>query len=114
MSIILTRTTLTPGATGAGAYTQAEKLAMELEMAFKAAKLSNYREFTYAGGDLTTITIYEDDSKLVTLFTKDFTYDVNGNLSQLLLTRELDGAQLLKIFSYTDGDLTSIEASAGP
>ena len=115
MAIILTRHagTGSAGASG-GAYSQDEKLAMELEMAFKAAKLSNYREFVYASGDLTTITIYEDDTKVITLFTKGFTYDVGGDLTELLLTRDTDGAQLLKIFAYTDGDLTSITASAGP
>jgi hypothetical protein len=115
MAVILTRSAGTgSGSASGGAYTQDDKLAMELEMAFKAAKLSNYREFAYASGDLTTITIYETDAKIVTLFTKGFTYDVNGDLTQLLLTRDTDGAQLLKIFAYTDGDLTSIEASAGP
>ena len=117
MSVILTKSvsTGTAGASG-GAYTQVEKLAMELEMAFKAAKLSNYREFTYSQqGDLTDIDIYETDSKLVTLFTKDFAYSQQGNLTDILLTRVSDGAQLLKLFTYSQqGDLTTITASAGP
>ena len=118
MSVILTKSvsTGTAGVTGSGAYTRAEKLAMELEMAFKAAKLSNYREFTYSQqGDLTDIDIYETDSKLVTLFTKDFIYDNKKNLTDILLTRISDGAQLLKLFTYNpQGDLLTITASAGP
>jgi len=114
MSVILTRYTGSAAGSGSGAYTTAEKLAMEMEMAFKAASLSNYREFAYVSGDLNTITIYTDDTKTVTLFTKDFTYNVGGDLTELLLTRDSDGSQLLKTFAYTDGDLTSITASAGP
>jgi hypothetical protein len=103
MSVILTRSASTgsAGASG-GAYTQAEKLAMEMEMSFKASKLSNYSEFTYSQqGDLTDIDIYESDSK--------------GNLTDILLTRISDGVQLLKLFTYSQqGDLTTITVSAGP
>jgi hypothetical protein len=116
MSVILTRSASTgsAGASG-GAYTQAEKLAMEMEMSFKASKLSNYSEFTYSQqGDLTDIDIYESDSKVVTLFTKDFAYK-QGNLTDILLTRISDGVQLLKLFTYSQqGDLTTITVSAGP
>ncbi len=116
MSVILTRYTGSTGASGAGAYTQAEKLAMELQMAFKAANLSNYSEFTYSQqGDLTDIDIYVDDTKVVTLFTKDFSYSQQGDLIEILLTRITDSQQLLKLFTYSQqGDLTSIEVSAGP
>lgn len=118
MSVILTRSASTgsAGASGAGAYSQAEKLAMEMEMSFKASKLSNYSEFTYSQqGDLTDIDIYESDSKVVTLFTKDFAYSQQGNLTDILLTRISDGVQLLKLFAYSQqGDLTTITVSAGP
>lgn len=117
MSVILTRSagTGSAGASG-GAYTQAEKLAMEMEMSFKASKLSNYSEFTYSPqGDLTDIDIYESDSKVVTLFTKDFSYSQQGDLTDILLTRISDGVQLLKLFTYSQqGDLTTITVSAGP
>ena len=118
MLVILTRTasTGTAGVSGSGAYTQAEKLAMELEMAFKAAKLSNYREFTYSQqGDLTDIDIYETAAKITTLFTKGFTYSQQGDLTEILLTRISDSSQLLKLFTYSQqGDLLTITASAGP
>lgn len=118
MPVIVTRSisTGTAGVTGTGAYTQAEKLAMELEMSFKAAKLSNYREFTYSQqGELTDIDIYETAAKITTLFTKDFTYDNKRNLTEILLTRISDSAQLLKLFTYSQqGDLLTITASAGP
>jgi len=116
MAIILTKSTFSHPSTAYGAYTWEEKLAMELEMAFKTAKLSNYREFTYSQqGNLTDIDIYEDSTKTVKLFAKDFSYDNKKNLTNILLTRISDGAQLLKIFSYNQkGDLTTIEISAGP
>ncbi len=117
MPVIVTRS-ISTGSAGAsgGAYTQVEKLAMELEMSFKAAKLSNYREFTYSQqGNLTDIDIYETAAKITTLFTKDFVYSQQGNLTDILLTRISDGSQLLKLFTYSpQGDLTTITASAGP
>jgi hypothetical protein len=116
MSIILTRHVGTgSGSASGGAYTQVEKRNMELFQAFKAAQLSYYSEFTYTQKDLTNITIYETDAKLVTLFTKDFSYSQQGDLTEILLTRDDDGAQLLKLFEYSQqGDLTSITVSAGP
>lgn len=115
MSIILTRHVGTgSGGASGGAYTYAEKRNMELFQAFRAAQLSYYSEFTYTQNDLTSITIYEDDTKAVTLFTKDFSYTQQNDLDRILLTREDDGAQLLKIFEYTQNDLTSITVSAGP
>lgn len=84
---------------GTGVYSQAEKLALELEMSFKAANLSNYKEFTYTAGDLTGIDIYEDDTKAVKLFNKIFTC-ISGTLTQLVLTRVSDSATLTKDFNY--------------
>lgn len=115
MSIILTRHVGTASASGAGAFTQDEKLALELYMAFKAAQLSHYVEFTYTAKDLTNITIYEDDTKAVTLFIKDFAYSPSKDLESILTTRVSDGAQLLRLFTYdVSKDLVSIEVSAGP
>jgi hypothetical protein len=126
MGVIVTRGTGTgsAGGSGTGAYTIPEKLAIEMEMEFKAAQADYYKELLYEiggvnDGTLISAGIWIDTIKTTRLFSKDFTYEVGGggrygNLTQTLLLRESDGAQLLKLFGY-DGDdnLTSIQVSAG-
>jgi hypothetical protein len=118
MGVIVTKSIGSAGASGAGAFTQVEKLALEMEMEFKAAQTSYYKEFEYVptgplGGSLLDAFIWEDDLKIVLLFSKDFWYDANKNLSKTLLTRDSDGAQILKTFEYTSGNLISVTVSAG-
>jgi len=103
----------TSGTSGSsGVFTQSDKLSLELEMAFKTANLTNYKEFGYdIDNSLNLITIYENDTKAVTLFTKSLIY-TNGNLSQTVLTRITDSAILTKDISYDiNGLLESIEVS---
>jgi hypothetical protein len=88
------------GAGSAGAYTESEKLAMELQMQFKASKLSNYKELTWTGDLLTATDVYEDNSKAVKLFNLVLSYDVNDVLVQTVLTRISDSATLTKTFEY--------------
>ena len=106
MGVIVTKSIATAG-TGSGVYTQPEKLAMELEMEFKAAKLYYYKEFTYTNNQLTGVNVYENDTKSVQLFNKILTY-TESKLTQTGLTRISDSATLTKIFSYTDNKLVSI------
>ena len=98
------------GGGGTGAYSQTEKLAMELEMEFKAASLYYYKEFSYTGTQLTGIGIYEDNTKVVTLFSKTLTYTDN-KLTETNLTRISDSATLKKAFAYTGTQLISITLS---
>jgi len=115
MGVILTRH-ITSSSTGSGAssgvFTSAEKLSLEMEMEFKAAIPSYYKELQYTNGDLTNIGIWFDSSKVTKLFNKDLLFS-GGNLSQTLLTRITDSSKILKLFNYTDGNLTSVTVSAG-
>jgi hypothetical protein len=95
---------------GSGAYTQSEKLAMELEMEFKAANLYCYKEYSYTGSNLTGVTIYTDNTKVTTLFTKTLSYS-GTKLTQTVLTRITDAATLTKTYTYTGGKLISVEAT---
>lgn len=116
MGVIIARGTSTSSATGggSGAYTSGEKLAMELEMEFKAANLSYFKELGYTSGDLTSLEIYTDTGKGIQLFGKTLSYDTSGNLANTLLTRITDSAKVLKVFSYDgDSNLASINVSAG-
>ncbi len=92
------------------AITDREKLNLELEMEFKAAEIARFKEFTYAGKDLTAVDIYTDNTKAVQLFDKTFTY-VGKNLTQTVLTRTSDGATLTKDFVYSGKDLTNVTVS---
>jgi hypothetical protein len=116
MGVIVTRSTVSQSgsASGTGAYTSAEKLAMEMEMEFKAANASYFKELGYDVDDnLTTVDIWTTPSKVLQLFSKTLTYD-GGKLDRTLLTRITDDAKILKIFSYdVDDNLSSVEVSAG-
>jgi hypothetical protein len=117
MGVIVTRGTGSAGASGS-VFDANDKLAFEMEMEFKTANESYYKELYYvpAGqlrGSLIDVIIWTDDLKTTQLFAKDLFYNSSKDLSRTLLTRDSDGAQLLKIFEYTDGDLTSITVSAG-
>jgi len=115
MGVILTRHT-TSSSTGSGSssgvFTSAEKLALEMEMEFKAAVPSYYKELQYTDGNLTNIGIWLDNTKVTKLFNKDLSFS-SGNLTQTLLTRISDSSKILKLFNYTDGNLTSVTVSAG-
>ena len=117
MGVIVTRQSTPSG--GSGVFSQTEKLALELEFEYKAVYPSYYKELDYftappqLRGNLSDVDIWIDDTKTTKLFHKDFYYDDSFNLYKTLLSRESDGAQLLKIFEYTSGDLTSVTVSTG-
>jgi len=112
MSVLVTKK-LSGGVAGSSVFSQSEKLALELEMSFKAANLTNYKELSYDSDDnLELITIYENDTKVVSLFTKEFFYDSAGILMAILITRNSDAASILKSLTYNINDiLESIEVS---
>jgi hypothetical protein len=114
MGVILTRhiTSSSTGSGSSGAFTNDEKLALEMEMEFKAAVPSYYKELDYTDGNLTNIGIWLDDTKVTKLFNKSLLFN-DGNLLQTLLTRISDSSKILKLFNYTDGNLTSVTVSAG-
>ena len=121
MGVIVTHSTSTAGASGGGAFTQAEKLALQMEMEFIASQESYYKELSYVTdpgplrGSLLDVDIYTDSGKTVQLFHKDLFYDdVTRLLDRTLLTRISDGAALLKQLTYDASDnLISITVSAG-
>jgi len=112
-----------PGRPGSdGAFTQAEQLALELDLAFKSSSPTTQKQFAYdsTSENLITITIYAYDSTSATtgvvLFTKDLVYDSESNLTQITTTRLSDGATLVKDLTYDiDGNitiLTSVNSSS--
>jgi len=113
MGIIFTKPT--PGASGgSGVYSQSEKLALEMEMAFKALNINVYKEFTYysTSENLITIEYYTDTGKGTQLFTTDLSYNTSSQLTSSKLTRNSDSVTLTKSFIYDGvGNLTSISRS---
>lgn len=104
------------GQDGAGAFTSNEKLALELEMAFKSADPSVTKQLGYdtTTGNLTLITINDYDSTAV-LFTKVLNYDIESNLIQIIITRISDSATLVKDLTYdVNGNLTIITSVHSP
>lgn len=89
-------------------YTPEEKSNLELQMAFRAAQLTNYKQLLYTGNNLTTVNIYEDNTLANLLFTKSLSYTGN-NLTSVVLTRISDGAIVTKTLSYTGSKLNSVE-----
>jgi hypothetical protein len=93
--------------TGSGSVSPAEKLNLELELEFKLAKLSRYIENGYTGKQITSIIVYDDVTKVLTLFSKVLTY-VGNKLTMTVITRISDAATLTKVFAYTGNKLDSI------
>ena len=109
MIIVTKKLTGGSTATSGGVYTQNEKLNIELEMAYKAAQVSNYKELLYDGnGNLSTLNVYTESGGTL-LFTKTLLYDsVTLDLSASVLERISDSALLTKTLEYVDGNLTNI------
>lgn len=81
----------------------------ELEAFLSFANPSYYKKFTYTGADLTKIELFDTPLMVTLLFQKDFTYS-GGNLTTLLTTRVSPSNTLTKTFAYSGGDLVNITA----
>ena len=91
-----------------GSFSATDKLALEMEMAFKTAKTQYTSELLYTGNSLTTVNLFETPSKTVKIFQKDLTY-ASGRLTTTVLTRISDSLTLTKTLSYTGSKLTNID-----
>jgi len=85
---------------------------LEMIMEYALGELTRYVEYSYTGTgdgkDLILVTIYEDSTKAVTLFTKAFTYNGDGDITQKVLTRIRDGKILTTDLTYdADEDLNT-------
>lgn len=82
----------------------------ELEDAFKYAYSTYYKEGIKVNNLITQINIWENSSKVVKLFTKNFTR--TGNLvTGIELIDEVSGNKLVKGFTYLDNEWVSTNAS---
>ncbi|MFG6101149.1 hypothetical protein U2F10_02775 [Leptothoe sp. EHU-05/26/07-4] len=87
-----------------------ESLSTEYQTALGVAVShpSTHKEFTYTDGDITRIDVWADETKLVKLFTKTFTYSNDGDLFFIDTINEQAEITLTKTFVYVNEELTSI------
>lgn len=83
-------------------FSDSGKLILELQLAFKVANSSHFKELIFTSGQLTNISIYTNSGKAIKLFNKNLTY-ASGLLSQVLLTRISDSKTITKNLIY-DGN----------
>ena len=91
-------------------WTLDEKSNLEMELEYRTTNLSNFKVLLYTGNKLTTVNIYEDNTKTVLMFNKALSYTGN-NLTSTILTRLSDGAVLSKALVYTGSKLNSVETT---
>lgn len=77
----------------------------DLDEMFTSARASYYHEINYtAGGDVSTIQVYATSAKTTHLYSRSFTYDGAGNITQVLTTDQQNaGVSLTKTITYNGG-----------
>lgn len=83
----------------------------DLDEMFTSASATYYHEVNYtAGGDVSAIEVYATSAKTTHLYSRSFTYDGAGNLTQILTTDQQNaGVSLTKTITYSgSGDIASV------
>ena len=86
-------------------------VSVDLDAMFSTAFENYYHEVNYSGnGDITDIQVYDDNLQTTHLFSRQFTYDGSGNLTQIVTNNEQNaGVSLTKSISYNgSGDIVSV------
>ena len=74
----------------------------QLELCFNQAYNTAYHEPVEVNGLITQINIYDTPAKGILLFSKIFNR-ANGVLSSIVITDEINGTSLTKVFTFVDG-----------
>lgn len=86
----------------------------DLDEMFNSARATYYHEINYnAGGDVSAIEVYATSAKTTHLYSRAFTYNASGNITQVLTTdRQNSGVSLTKTISYNgSGDIATVTRS---
>lgn len=86
----------------------------DLDEMFTSARATYYQEVNYtAGGDVSAIEVYSTSAKTTHLYSRAFTYNASGNITQVLTTdRQNSGVSLTKTISYNgSGDIATVTRS---
>jgi hypothetical protein len=99
-----------PGPPGPSGFPDIAQMTLAIDLAYP----SNYKVFTYSGGMVTDVDIYDSEAMVTHIFNKAFTYNVSNQITSVLLTRIADGTTLEKIFTYTAGAITDVQVIYTP
>ena len=84
----------------------------QLELCFNQAYNSAYHEPVETNGIITQINIYDTPAKGILLFSKILNR-VDGVLSSIVITNEINGTSLTKTFTFVDGKWKSTSKTYG-
>jgi hypothetical protein len=86
----------------------------DLDEMFNSSRANYYHEVNYTtGGDVSAIEVYATSAKATHLYSRAFTYNASGNITQVLTTdRQNSGVSLTKTISYNgSGDIATVTRS---
>lgn len=84
----------------------------QLELCFNQAYNTAYHEPIDVNGLITQINIYDTPAKGTLLFSKIFNR-TNGVLSSIVITDEINGTSLTKVYTFVNGKWTSTSKTYG-
>lgn len=84
----------------------------QLELCFNQAYNTAYHEPIEVNGLITQINIYDTPAKGTLLFSKIFNR-ANGVLSSIVITDEINGTSLTKVYTFVSGKWTSTSKTYG-
>lgn len=84
----------------------------QLELCFNQAYNTAYHEPIDVNGLITQINIYDTPAKGTLLFSKIFNR-ANGVLSSIVITDEINGTSLTKVYTFVNGKWTSTSKTYG-
>ena len=84
----------------------------QLELCFNQAYNTAYHEPIDVNGLITQINIYDTPTKGTLLFSKIFNR-ANGVLSSIVITDEINGTSLTKVYTFVNGKWTSTSKTYG-
>ena len=84
----------------------------QLELCFNQAYNTAYHEPVEVNGLITQINIYDTPAKGTLLFSKMFNR-ANGVLSSIVITDEINGTSLTKVYTFVNGKWTSTSKTYG-
>ena len=84
----------------------------QLELCFNQAYNTAYHEPIEVNGLITQINIYDTPAKGILLFSKIFNR-VGGVLSSIVITDEINGTSLTKVYTFVDGKWKSTYKTYG-
>lgn len=86
----------------------------DLDEMFNSSRANYYHEVNYTtGSDVSAIEVYATSAKATHLYSRAFTYNASGNITQVLTTdRQNSGVSLTKTISYNgSGDIATVTRS---